>query len=82
MEKDYNNLDKVIVTCQAEMDDIPDDYKGRIYIKATERITVSKRYFYRVVARENSSVVAWENSSVVARENSSVEARENSSVEA
>ena len=80
MEKDYSKLDEVIVTCQAEMDDIPDDYKGRIYIKATERISVNKGYYYSVVACRNSSVVAWENSSVEARGNSSVVARGNSSV--
>ena len=77
---DYKNLSEIIVKSQAELDMIPDDFKGIIYIECTARIVVSKRYYYRVEARGNSSVVAWENSSVVARENSSVVARGNSSV--
>ena len=90
MSLDYSKLSEITVTTQEEMDMIPDDFKGQIYIKSKFRISVNKRYYWRVearenssvVARENSSVVAWENSSVVARENSSVVARENSSVEA
>ena len=92
-------LREVTVKTQEELDAIPDDFKGRIYIEGGTpfaRIYVRKNYFFRVVARgnssveargnssveawENSSVVAWENSSVVARGNSSVEAWENSSV--
>ena len=88
MSLDYKNLSEVTVTNQEEMDAIPDDFKGRIYIKSNFRISVSKRYYWRVVARgnssvearENSSVVAWENSSVVAWVNSSVVAWGNSSV--
>ena len=90
MAIDYSKLSEIAVTNQAEMDAIPDDFKGRIYIKCTATVAVNKRYYWcvvargnsSVVARENSSVVAWENSSVVARENSSVVARGNSSVEA
>ncbi len=78
----YSKLNKVIVKTQAELDAIPDDFKGRIYIESEFKIVVSKRYYWRVVARENSSVVARGNSSVEAWENSSVEAWENSSVEA
>ena len=89
-ELNYKNLSEITVTTQAELDMIPDDFKGRIYIKSDVQIVVSKRYYWRVEARENSQVVAWENSSVVAwgnsqvvaRENSSVVARENSQVEA
>ncbi len=88
MSLDYSKLSEITVTTQEEMDMIPDDFKGRIYIKSKFRISVNKRYYWRVVAwgnssveaRENSSVVAWGNSSVEARENSSVEAWENSSV--
>ena len=80
MSLDYSKLSEVTVTTQAEMDAIPDDFKGRIHIKSDMRISVNKRYCWRVVAWGNSSVEAWENSSVVARENSSVVAWENSSV--
>ncbi len=82
MSLDYNKLSEITVTNQEEMDMIPDDFKGKIYIKSDVRISVNKRYFWRVVARENSSVVARENSSVEAWGNSSVVARGNSSVEA
>ena len=81
--KDYSNLDEVIVKTQEELDEIPVDFRGRIYIEGGTpfaRIYISKKYPIRVVARGNSSVVARENSSVVAWGNSSVEARENSSV--
>ena len=90
---DYDKLAEITVKSQEELDLIPMDFAGRIYIEFGTYSTpavVKKRYKYRVVARENSSVEAWENSSVVARENSSVVARgnsfvvarENSSVEA
>jgi len=96
---DYSKLKEITVKTQEELDSIPDDFKGRIYIDGGTpfaRIYVTKKYYFSVVARENSSVEArgnssveawenssveaWENSSVVARENSSVVARENSSV--
>ncbi len=82
---DYSKLSEITVKTQEELDAIPDDFMGRIYIDGGTpfaRIYVKKRYYFCVEAWENSSVVARENSSVVARGNSSVEARENSSVEA
>ncbi|MBE6147442.1 MAG: hypothetical protein E7168_03815 [Firmicutes bacterium] len=82
---DYNKLDKIVAKSQKELDDIPLDYKGRIYIEfGTDwnRAILKNKYYWPVEARENSSVEAWENSSVVAWGNSSVEAWGNSSVEA
>ncbi len=79
---DYSKLFEITVKSQEELDAIPDDFKGRIYIQCATKIYVKKSYYQRVEARENSSVVARGNSSVVARGNSSVVARENSSVEA
>ena len=81
----YDKLSEIVVKSQAELDDIPESFKGRIYIEFGtwyNKAVVNKKYYYRVVALGNSSVVALGNSSVEARENSSVEARENSSVEA
>ena len=81
----YNKLTEITVKNQKELDDIPLDFRGRIYIEfgtTWDRAIVKNKYYYSVEARENSSVVAWGNSSVVAWGNSSVEARENSSVEA
>ena len=91
--KDYSKLEEITVKTQEELNDIPSDFQGRIYIEFGtfwERAVISKKYRYSVeargnssvVARGNSSVVAWGNSSVEAWENSSVEAWENSSVEA
>ena len=88
---DYSKLTEITVKSQEELDMIPEDFGGRIYIKFGKpwnRAVVKKRYCRSVLAwenssveaRENSSVEAWGNSSVVARENSSVVARENSSV--
>ena len=90
---DYSKTYEITVKNQKELDSIPDDFRGRIYIAfgtLFNRAVVRKRYLLSVVARGNSSVeargnssvVAWENSSVVAWENSSVEAWGNSSVEA
>ena len=80
---DYSRLEEITVRDQEELDAIPDDFTGRIYIEfgtLYNRAIVRKEYPGRVVARGNSRVEARENSSVVARENSSVEAWENSSV--
>ena len=85
MKIDYENLTEITVKNQKELDEIPLDFKGRIYIefgKPWDRAIVKNKYYRSVVARENSSVEARENSSVVACGNSSVVARENSSVEA
>ena len=80
---DYSKIAEITVKSQEELDMIPLDFAGRIYIEfgtCYAPAVVKNRYKYRVVARGNSSVVARENSSVEARENSSVEARGNSSV--
>ena len=78
MSVNYDALSEITVKSQSELDMIPDDFKGRIYIEFGtyfNRAVLNRRFYRRVVARENSSVEAWENSSVVARENSSVVAR-------
>jgi hypothetical protein len=83
--KDYTKLLEITVRSQEEFNDIPDDYKGRIYIEFGvygNRAIVDRKFYRSVEARENSSVEAWGNSSVEARENSSVVAWGNSSVEA
>ena len=82
---DYSKLYEITVKSQEELNAIPDDFSGRIYVEFGTHLSkafINRRFLYSVVARGNSSVVAWENSSVVARDNSSVVARDNSSVEA
>lgn len=80
---DYSKLKKITVISQEELDSIPDNFAGNIYIDfgtVNNRAVVSKAYPRKVVALGNSSVVALDNSSVEARDNSSVAARDNSSV--
>jgi hypothetical protein len=67
--KDYSKLSDITVKNQAELDEIPLDFKGHIYIDANVSVVVSNRYCFRVVAWGDSSVVARENSSVVANAN-------------
>ena len=76
-------MNKKIVTSQAELDAIPEDYNGRIIIKfgtPDKRAVVNKKYLFFVCANDNSSVCAYDNSSVCAYGNSSVYAYGNSSV--
>ena len=85
MKVDYSKLEEITVKSQEELDMIPEDFGGRIYIefgKPRNRAVVRKRYRRSVEAWGNSSVEAWGNSSVEAWENSSVVAWGNSSVEA
>ena len=85
MSIDYSKLEEITVKSQDELDAIPLDFKGKIYIQFGTYYTpaiVRNNYYRKVVARGNSSVEAWGNSSVEAWGNSSVVARVNSSVEA
>lgn len=68
-------MNKKIVTSQAELDAIPEDYNGRIIIKfgtPDKRAVVNKKYLFFVCANGNSSVCANDNSSVCANGNSQV----------
>ena len=81
----YKNLEEITVKSQKKLDDIPEDFEGRIYIEFGTYYNpaiIRKKYCRRVVACDNSSVEARDNSSVVAYNNSSVVAYNNSSVEA
>ena len=72
---DYENLTEITVKSQKELDMIPKDFKGHIYIE------FGTHYNPAVVKNKYcSSVEAWGNSSVIARENSSVEAWGNSQI--
>ena len=82
---DYKKLTEITVKNQKELDDIPLDFKGRIHIEfgtPLDRAIVKNKYYYSVVARNNSTVVAYNNSTVVACNNSTVRAYNNSTVEA
>lgn len=99
MEKvNYRNLTEIKVSTQEELDAIPDNFKGRIYIESDSVIHINKKYYWPVIARGISSVIArdnthvvakdnayieaWDDSHVVARDYSRVEARENSIIKA
>ena len=72
---DYSKLTEITVNSQEELDLIPDDFAGRIYIEFGtywDKAIVRKRYKKSVVARGNSSVEARGNSSVVADGNSQI----------
>lgn len=65
----YDEINEITVHNQAELDDIPLDFMGRIYIDCTATVKVANRYYLRVEAYGSSSVVARESSSVVANAN-------------
>ena len=75
METDYSKLTEITVKTQEELDQIPKDFTGTVYIEFGTDFSpaiIRERFGYRVVAWGNSSVVAWENSSVVAWGNTQV----------
>ena len=71
----YEELEEIIVKSQKELDDIPETFKGRIYIEFGtfyDKAEVYKRYYRSVVAWDKSSVEARGNSSVVGKGNCQV----------
>lgn len=81
----YAEFAEITVKSQEELDMIPVDYAGRIFIKFGTRQSpaiVSKMYRGSVAALDNSFVEVWGYSSVRAWDNSAVEAHDNSSVKA
>ena len=83
VKMDYSKLYEITVKSQEELNAIPDDFSGRIYVEfgtPFSKAVINRRFYNSVVAWGNASVVAWGNSSVEARENASVEARGNASV--
>ena len=57
----YDELNEIIVKTQEELDMIPLDFKGSIYIEfgsCFDKAIVKNKYYKSVVARGNSSVVA------------------------
>ena len=81
----YSKLEEITVKNQEELNDIPLDFKGRIYIKFgtySNPAIVRNSYYYSVRACDNSTVEAYDNSTVEACDNSTVEAYDNSTVRA
>ena len=65
---DYENLTEITVKSQKELDMIPKDFKGHIYIEFGTHYNpavVKNKYYRSVEAWENSSVEAWGNSQIV-----------------
>lgn len=89
MEKiDYENLKKITVETQEELDAIPYDFAGRIYIESDRMITIRKKYLHKVIIKGNSSVIVsgdsvvnvMDTSHIVAQETAYVIAMNNSHV--
>ena len=84
----YKRTDEIVVNTQEELDVIPDDFKGKIYIKSSAIIVIRKKYLAPVIVSGNSYVVAKNNacveafgdSYVVAEKNAYVIARDNTRV--
>lgn len=69
MAIDYEKLTEITARSQDELDAIPLDFKGRIYIEFGSTLApaiVDNKFYLPVEALGNSSVVAWGNSSVEA----------------
>ena len=68
METDYSKLTEITVKTQEELDQIPKDFTGTVYIEFGTDFSpaiIRERFGYRVEARGNSSVVARGNTQVV-----------------
>lgn len=78
----YANLKEITVKTQEELDAIPDDFKGQIYIESNSVIHINKKYHWYVVTLGNSNVKALGNSNVKALGHSHIEALGNSHIEA
>lgn len=66
--KNYEKMTEITVKNQKELDMIPLDFKGRIYIEFGtwwDKAIVKNKYRYSVEAWENSSVVAQGNSQIL-----------------
>lgn len=77
---DYKNLEEVVVTTQEELDQVPLDYVGQVYINSDELITIWQNFLKRVIVRGNSRVVVKDNSFVIAEDNSLILAGDFSTV--
>ncbi len=78
---DYFKLNEVTIKTQKELDAVPLDFIGRIYIDCgSHKIQVRNRYYFPVVVLNNSHVVACGNSYVVAKGESVVVARDMSAI--
>ena len=68
---DYDKLSEITVKNQEELNNIPLDFKGKIYIEFGtyyDKAIVRNKYYYSVVAWGNSSVEAGGNSQIVNRQ--------------
>ena len=71
----YESLAEITVKTQKELDMVPLDFKGRIYIEFGtyyHPAFVKNKYYRRVVAFGNSSVVAFGKSSVAGSGNAQI----------
>lgn len=76
----YKRINEIVVNTQEELDAIPDDFEGKIYIDSATIITIRKKYLAPVIVSGNSYVVAKNNACVEAFGDSYVVAEENAYV--
>lgn len=76
----YKRINEIVVSTQEELDAIPDDFDGKIYIKSDTITVIRKKYLAPVIVNGNSYVVAKENACVQAFDDSYVVAEENAYV--
>lgn len=56
---DYTRLNEITVKTQRELDNIPDDFRGRIYINdSVETINIARRFLKYVIVKDNATVEA------------------------
>ena len=76
--KDYSALKEITVHTQKELDDIPVDFKGVIYIDAS-CICVNKLY-KMCIAKGRSSICAFNDAVITAEDHSCIEANDNTRI--
>jgi hypothetical protein len=83
-EIDYSDLTTITIKTQKELDAVPLDFEGRIYVKCDrdDWLQIRHNYRYPVEVYGNSSVEIFGNSSIRAFQNSTVAANDDSSVRA
>lgn len=78
----YSDLMEITVRSQKELDAIPLDFKGRIYVRCSSEdwLRIEHSYHFSVEVCGSSSVMAFDDASIVVYDNSSVEAYGNAEV--
>ena len=79
---DYSKLSEITVKTQKELDRIPDDFRGSIYVKSDQDsyILLSKNYLGEVYAYNHTRIKVIGDAHICAHHNTFVEAFDNACV--